>query len=141
MKAAAFVARSHALQRSSLFLRVDTHQIQSSHRIKSEISRATALCVSRYNHNSSRDSIWQKRNISSTQKAIDLNQKGVDEALADFDDNIVESQEKQNKAPWHREGVDRPPVDKQRSSSAMTMGVFSMISKLIPMTDKTQESY
>ena len=141
MKAAAFAARSHALQRSSVLLRVETPRVQFSYRIKSKISRATASNISRYNHTSSRDSIWQKRNISSTQKAIDLNQKGVDEALADFDDNIVESQEKQNKAPWHREGVDRPPVDKQRSSSAMTMGVYTMTSNLIPMTDKTKESY
>ena len=30
--------------------------------------------------------------------------------------------EKQNKAPWHREGSDLPPVARQRSAGAMVKG-------------------
>ena len=51
--------------------------------------------------------IYQKRQIrvqSTIEKAI-----GADK-------------EKQNKAPWHREGSDMPPVARQRSVGAMTIG-------------------
>lgn len=51
-----------------------------------------------------------------------LNQQGVDEALSDFDEELAGHQEKQAQAPWHREGVDQPPVRRQRSASAMVKG-------------------
>lgn len=62
------------------------------------------------------------RNISYEQKAKALNQQGVDEALSDFDDVVAEEKDKQHRAPWHREGVDVPPVRRQRSAGAMTKG-------------------
>ncbi len=64
----------------------------------------------------------QSRKISSEQKARDLNQQGVDEALSDFDSAVAEDKEKQVRTPWHRQGVDEPPVRKQRSAGAMTKG-------------------
>ena len=52
-----------------------------------------------------------------------LNQKGIDEQVAAFDDAIEEEREKQVRAPWHREGTDQPPVKRQRSAGAMTKGI------------------
>ena len=62
------------------------------------------------------------RNVSYEQKAKDLNQQGVDEALSEFETAVADDQEKQQRAPWHREGVDEPPVRRQRSAGAMTKG-------------------
>lgn len=49
----------------------------------------------------------------------------MDEALSDFDEDLIDLQEKQDRTPWHREGVDRPPVHTQRSASAMVKGKSS----------------
>ncbi len=65
------------------------------------------------------------RSISNEQKAKDLNQQGVDEALSSFDSGVAEEKEKQVRTPWHREGVDEPPVRKQRSAGAMTKGKWT----------------
>ena len=62
------------------------------------------------------------RSVSHEQTARDLNQQGVDEALSEFDSAVVEDSEKQRRAPWHRQGVEEPPVRKQRSAGAMTKG-------------------
>jgi hypothetical protein len=35
---------------------------------------------------------------------------------------VAEDQEKQQRAPWHRQGVDVAPVRRQRSAGAMTKG-------------------
>lgn len=65
--------------------------------------------------------------VSYEQKAKDLNQQGVDEALSDFDEAIAEQKDKQSRAPWHRQGADVPPVGRQRSAGAMTKGWQRMI--------------
>jgi hypothetical protein len=65
---------------------------------------------------------FTKRCITHEQRAKELNQKGVDDALEDFDEAVAKDTEKQQKAPWHRQGVDEPPVRKQRSAGAMTKG-------------------
>lgn len=39
-----------------------------------------------------------------------------------FEKAIGAEKEKQNKAPWHREGSDVPPVARQRSAGAMIKG-------------------
>jgi hypothetical protein len=62
------------------------------------------------------------RHITHEQRAKELNQKGVDDALEDFDEAVAKDTEKQQKAPWHRQGVDEPPVRRQRSAGAMTKG-------------------
>lgn len=62
------------------------------------------------------------RNVSFAQQAKDLNQKGVDNQLHDYDAQIAEDKEKQRKAPWHREGSDKAPVHTQREAGAMTKG-------------------
>ncbi len=69
----------------------------------------------------------QSRSVSYEQKAKDLNQQGVDEALSEFDTAVAEDQEKQQRAPWHREGVDVAPVRRQRSAGAMTKGKHSCV--------------
>lgn len=62
------------------------------------------------------------RYISFEQQAKDLNQKGVDKQLHDYDAKIAEDEEKSRKAPWHREGSDKAPVHTQREAGAMTKG-------------------
>lgn len=51
----------------------------------------------------------------------------VDETRKDHDDResqrtIQDAKEKQNRAPWHREGPSEPPVRKTRSTGSMTKG-------------------
>lgn len=64
----------------------------------------------------------QWRSASFAQKATDLNQKGIDQELNEYDQNVAEEKEKQRKAPWHREGAQDPPVRRQRDAGAMTKG-------------------
>lgn len=64
----------------------------------------------------------QVRFSSSVETAKSLNQAGIDEQLHEYDASIAEEQEKQRKAPWHREGSQDPPVRRQRSAGAMTKG-------------------
>ncbi|CAF9922070.1 hypothetical protein IMSHALPRED_005325 [Imshaugia aleurites] len=74
--------------------------------------------------------IYQKRQIrvqSTIEKAI-----GADK-------------EKQNKAPWHREGSDMPPVARQRSVGAMTIGKLlttpsRLLKLIIPLTTLDKHS-
>lgn len=63
-----------------------------------------------------------RRYSSGEQTAKELNQQGVDEALSEFDTAVTEEKEKVTRAPWHRQGVDVPPVRRQRSAGAMTKG-------------------
>ncbi|KIW89169.1 uncharacterized protein Z519_10021 [Cladophialophora bantiana CBS 173.52] len=62
------------------------------------------------------------RSISHEQKAKDLNQQGVDDALSEFDSVLTDNGEKQQRTPWHRQGAEEPPVRRQRSAGAMTKG-------------------
>lgn len=59
------------------------------------------------------------------QAAKDLNQKGLDEQESQLNDAISQEKEKQTKTPWHRDGSDTPPVERQRSAGAMTKGSSS----------------
>lgn len=56
------------------------------------------------------------------QAAKDLNQKGLDEQESQLNDAISQDKEKQMRTPWHREGSNIPPVERQRSAGAMTKG-------------------
>ncbi|EXJ94650.1 hypothetical protein A1O1_03046 [Capronia coronata CBS 617.96] len=85
------------------------------------------------------------RNISGEQKARDLNQQGIDDALSDFDTAVAQEHEKQDRTPWHRQGAEEPPVRKQRSAGAMTKGKLlttpSRLLKLVlPLTTVDQNS-
>lgn len=40
----------------------------------------------------------------------------------DINQAIAQEKEKQTRAPWHREGSNKPPVARQRSAGAMTKG-------------------
>jgi hypothetical protein len=73
-------------------------------------------------HSISRQCQQQVRLASSAQKAKDLNQQGIDKELSKFDRDIKEAKDKQERAPWHREGADQAPVSRQRSAGAMTKG-------------------
>ncbi|KAI9814642.1 MAG: hypothetical protein M1827_003198 [Pycnora praestabilis] len=80
-----------------------------------------------------------RADVSYTEAAKDLNQKGLDQEEAQLEDSIEQEKEKQIRTPWHREGSDVPPVDRQRSAGAMTKGKLlttpSRLLKLIlPLT-------
>lgn len=76
----------------------------------------------------------QIRHASADSKARALNQKSFDSQLSGYDAKVSEQQEKQIKAPWHREGSDAPPVRRQRSASAMTKGkLLSTPSRLLKL--------
>lgn len=62
------------------------------------------------------------RFASSTQKARDLNQQGIDEQESELDKAQSQERDKQTRTPWHREGADEPPVRRQRSAGAMAKG-------------------
>lgn len=68
--------------------------------------------------------IWRKDDYAEQAKA--LNQKGLDQQEAGFDNQIDgaigEAKELQARTPWHREGSDKPPVKRMRSAGAMTKG-------------------
>jgi calcium uniporter protein, mitochondrial len=65
-----------------------------------------------------------KEGFSAKTKA--LNEKGLDEheesLKSQNDKKVGEVKERQVRAPWNREGSDRPPVNKLRSAGEMTKG-------------------
>lgn len=68
--------------------------------------------------------IWQqqKRLSSSSLPVRNISQQDPEEELSEFQRDIEAEKEKQARTPWHREGVDQPPVSRPRSASAMTRG-------------------
>ena len=72
--------------------------------------------------------------------ARDLNQKAGDEAISEFDEAIAEERDKQNKAPWHREGATEPPVNRLRSAGAMTKGMRMRLSALPHVADNSRQA-
>ena len=48
--------------------------------------------------------------------------KAPDKETSVFDDSIAQEKDKQQRAPWHREGSNLPPVARPRSAGAMTKG-------------------
>ncbi|KAL2441870.1 hypothetical protein ABEF95_016763 [Exophiala dermatitidis] len=93
----------------------------------------------------SRQTPHSVRSISGQQKARDLNQQGIDEALSEFDNAVAQEHEKQERTPWHRQGAEEPPVRRQRSAGAMTKGKLlttpSRLLKLVlPLTTIDQNS-
>lgn len=87
----------------------------------------------------------QSRRITYAQKAKDLNQKGIDAQMTDYDTAVPDETEKQTRAPWHREGADTPPVERKRSASKMSKGKLlttpSRLLKLVlPLTTLNQSS-
>ena len=49
-------------------------------------------------------------------------QEGDGAVKTDINQAIAQEKEKQTRAPWHREGSNKPPVARQRSAGAMTKG-------------------
>lgn len=49
-------------------------------------------------------------------------QEGDGAVETDINQAIAQEKEKQTRAPWHREGSNKPPVARQRSAGAMTKG-------------------
>lgn len=96
-------------------------------------------------HTGLRKAFPQTRNITYAQKAKDLNQKGIDAQMSEYDTAIADETEKQTRAPWHREGADTPPVERQRLASKMSKGKLlttpSRLLKLVlPLTTLDSDS-
>ena len=54
--------------------------------------------------------------------AKDLSQEALDKEEASIEDSIAQGKDKQQRAPWHREGPSVPPVARPRSAGAMVKG-------------------
>ena len=61
---------------------------------------------------------------SYSQPASELNHDVGKEEIEHYDRVVAESKDKQIRTPWHRDGSDEPPVQRQRSAGAMTKGTF-----------------
>ena len=48
--------------------------------------------------------------------------KAPEKESSGFEDSIAQEKDKQQRAPWHREGSNIPPVARPRSAGAMTKG-------------------
>ena len=80
---------------------------------------------------------------SYAQPAGDLSQDVTNVEKNTFDRIEEESKEKQRKAPWMREGSDKPPVARMRSASAMVKGKLlttpsRMLKLILPLTTRDQ---
>jgi calcium uniporter protein, mitochondrial len=64
----------------------------------------------------------QHRRASSDALARDLHEKATAEEMEDINSEVEHHKQRQQERPWHREGVDQPPVHRQRSAGAMTKG-------------------
>jgi hypothetical protein len=64
----------------------------------------------------------QTRSSSSDHKDKALDRHGSSKNQSKSNDDIEAEQEKQVRAPWHREGAEQPPVSRPRSAGAMTKG-------------------
>jgi hypothetical protein len=130
--------------------RVSAHSLHSSCRVTptqrichdgSQPIRAISFA-----HRTLRNASKQSRAVTYAQKAKDLNQKGIDAQMSEYDTGVPDETEKQTRAPWHREGADVPPVERrQRSASKMTKGKLlttpSRLLKLVlPLTTLNQSS-
>lgn len=64
----------------------------------------------------------RKRDADSQQSASKTDQHGLDEQESSLEDAVAQQKDKQQRAPWHREGTQLPPVARNRSAGAMTKG-------------------
>ncbi|KIW61378.1 hypothetical protein, variant [Exophiala xenobiotica] len=133
--------QTRSLHQVSLRASLDPHAPNRAHTCSQLLKRPPPRSLSRIGV-----SKLTTRGISGEQTARDLNQQGIDEALSDFDTAIAEEgKNKQQRAPWHRQGADEPPVKRQRSAGAMTKGKLlttpSRLLKLVlPLTTIDQNS-
>ena len=64
----------------------------------------------------------QSRYTSSEAKARSLHEKATADEMEEYNSEVEHYKQRQQERPWHREGVDSPPVRRQRSAGAMTKG-------------------
>ncbi|KAM0794713.1 hypothetical protein BDR22DRAFT_826670 [Usnea florida] len=109
-------------------------------------SRPSAIDRSRRQHQLTlQSSSNQSTNQTCLQVVPGLHQTTQIRGASTVERAIGQQKEKQNKAPWHREGSDLPPVARQRSAGAMIKGKLlttpSRLLKLIlPLTTLDKNS-
>ena len=59
---------------------------------------------------------------SQSEPVRDSTGKAPGKESSGFEDSIAQEKDKQQRAPWHREGSNIPPVARPRSAGAMTKG-------------------
>ena len=95
---------------------------------KSYAARSRPLCPSTSNHSMpiSHLTLWSSASRPSKRRCHEIvtgiYQKRQIRRESTIEKAIGAEREKQNKAPWHREGSDLPPVARQRSAGAMVKG-------------------
>lgn len=68
-------------------------------------------------------SAWsQSRYASFEATAQSLHEKATADEMEEYNAEVEHFKQRQQERPWHREGVDSPPVRRQRSAGAMTKG-------------------
>ncbi|KAI4269956.1 MAG: hypothetical protein L6R38_007274 [Xanthoria sp. 2 TBL-2021] len=67
-------------------------------------------------------------------------QEGDDAAKTDINEAIAQEKEKQTRAPWHREGSNRPPVARQRSAGKLLTTPSRLLKLIIPLTTLDKNS-
>ena len=129
--------QTRGLHQFSLRASLDPHALNCAHTCSQLLKRPQPRSPSRISvlkHTT--------RGISGEQTARDLNQQGIDEALSDFDTAVAEEgKDKQQRAPWHRQGAQEPPVKRQRSAGAMTKGKSPAHSAPLTILTKMQGNY
>lgn len=61
---------------------------------------------------------------SYSQPAENLSHNVTQEEQDHYERTLQEDSKKQIRTPWHREGVDQPPAEQQRSKAPLTKGTW-----------------
>ncbi|KAL8755150.1 MAG: hypothetical protein Q9184_004881 [Pyrenodesmia sp. 2 TL-2023] len=75
-----------------------------------------------------------------TREANDPQQESNDAQRSDHDEAIAQEEEKQARAPWHREGSNTPPVARQRSAGKLLTTPSRLLKLIIPLTTLDQNT-
>ncbi|KAF2739751.1 hypothetical protein EJ04DRAFT_508609 [Polyplosphaeria fusca] len=84
---------------------------------------------------------YNNHDSSNARPAAELDHNVTQEEQDDYNRRLQEDKGKQIRTPWHRDGSDTPPVARQRSAGAMTMGKLlttpsRMLKLILPLTTK-----
>lgn len=66
----------------------------------------------------------------------DPSHKALNQEESHFEDSVAQEKDKQQRAPWHRECSNTPPVARPRSAGAMTKGEAGSYSNLSTTADR-----
>ncbi|KAG9239509.1 hypothetical protein BJ875DRAFT_436508 [Amylocarpus encephaloides] len=123
-----------------------TSSIQWKTSTRQHESQLRAVCQLPQNtRHFSTSRILHEEEDKKTSKKVDKSKGEEDEFNSQIDRAIGEEKEIQARTPWHREGVDKPPVRRQRIASAITKGKLlttpsRLLKLIIPLTSLDKNS-